>query len=698
MFRRVSSNFLLQSVIVVIGTALVAVLATGAWDAWRAVDTASRLEKIAEAAGYAFRAMHNLRLDRSLGVRALNVEGLPDARQLEQVKQARDGEFPALASTISALRMIDMSNRDAVVAQLEKETATLSALAKESVGDYTKPKNQRRAGLPKEYETVATSLLTMLDKISDNLVALAKNGDAFVDQMMLMRDAVWLVRSTGGDVSLTISNSIAFKQKLAEPQLQKLAGMVGRIEAGWEIVEKIRDGAALPPALIAAMDNAKARFFAPEFIAKRTQTVAALAAGETPQIAVSDWTMESVPRLASVTDLAEAALDAAKQRAGVRLARAEQTLGLKLAMLAGAVAFVVLGFLLVSRRVIGPLNLIQIAMMKVADGDLAVEVPCSDREDEIGALAQTLTTFKRNAGEKARIEAEQQSRTSQAATRQKAIEAHIAAFETHVAEALRALSAASNDMRKTSEKLSSSAEQTNRQAKNAAGSSSNASTNVNTVAAASQELTGSIAEISRQVTHAANIAGRAVTETQETDATVQGLTEAAQRIGKIVTLINEIADQTNLLALNATIEAARAGEAGKGFAVVAAEVKSLANQTAKATGDIAGQVSAIQEVAEKAVQAMRRIGSTIGEVNSVATSIASAVEEQGAATQEITRNTQEAARRTGEVAENITGVTAGANATGMAAADVRTSAEALSREADKLRHEVDDFLSKIRAA
>ncbi len=222
-------------------------------------------------------------------------------------------------------------------------------------------------------------------------------------------------------------------------------------------------------------------------------------------------------------------------------------------------------------------------------------------------------------------------------------------------------------MRRTSEGMSATSDQTNHQVRAVAAASEEASSNVQTVAAASEELSASIGEISRQVTHAASIAERAVEETRRTDNTVRGLTETAGRIGEVVKLISNIAGQTNLLALNATIEAARAGEAGKGFAVVASEVKSLANQTAKATEEISAQIAAVQKVTQEAVDAIRSIGGTIGEVSEVATGIASAVEEQGAATQEITRNTQEAARRTREVSETVAGVTDGADATGAAA-------------------------------
>lgn len=198
MLRRISANSLLQSVIAIVVVLLIAVLATGAWDAWRTLGTATRLERIAQSAAQAFRAMHNLRLDRSFTVRALNLDRVDEAKQLAQIAKIREAELPALNNTISLLRGTDMPNRDSVVAQLEKNAQTIERLAKESAADFVKQKSGRRAGLAKEYETVATDLLTMLDSISNTLVAMAEYGDPFVDQMLAMRDAAWLVRSTGG--------------------------------------------------------------------------------------------------------------------------------------------------------------------------------------------------------------------------------------------------------------------------------------------------------------------------------------------------------------------------------------------------------------------------------------------------------------------------------------------------------------------
>ena len=363
-----------------------------------------------------------------------------------------------------------------------------------------------------------------------------------------------------------------------------------------------------------------------------------------------------------------------------------------------AVMASVLVTVVLSRTISGSITRLAASTIKLADGDLTVQVEGSERKDEIGVLAGAIGVFRSNAIDKRRIEEEQRVLQQKASARQGAVEQHIAAFETQVRDALEALTAASVQMRGTSDGMWGTAEQTNDQVAAVVAASTEASSNVQTVAAASEELSASISEISRQVSNAASIAGRAVDEARQTDVTVQGLAEVVSGIRDVVKLISDIAGQTNLLALNATIEAARAGDSGRGFAVVASEVKSLATQTAKATGEISAQIDAVQNVTRDTVQAMKRIGGTISEVSSVATSIASAVEEQGAATKEITRSTQQAAARTQEVSDNISGVSEGAKTTGHAAQGVKSAAEALNQQTDRLRSQVDDFLAKIRAA
>jgi methyl-accepting chemotaxis protein len=235
-------------------------------------------------------------------------------------------------------------------------------------------------------------------------------------------------------------------------------------------------------------------------------------------------------------------------------------------------------------------------------------------------------------------------------------------------------------------------------AKAVASGTHDAATNVQTVAAAARQLSASVAEIGRQVGQSAVIAEKAVHEAQGTNAEILSLAEMAQRIGDIVKLINNIAAQTNLLALNATIEAARAGDAGRGFAVVAAEVKSLANQTSSATEEIAAQIAGIQQATQKSVESIEAIGKTIGDISHVTTTIASAIEQQGAATREITRSVQQAAAGTEGVSTNVAGVTEAASATGSAASQVEAAAATLSLQSQQLREQVDAFLTEVRAA
>ncbi len=381
------------------------------------------------------------------------------------------------------------------------------------------------------------------------------------------------------------------------------------------------------------------------------------------------------------------------------------TLGTILATLTSQGALAALGLalgillaLFIGRSIVRPVAGMTAAMERLADGDTSAPIPAQDFKDEIGAMAKAVGVFKENMVEAERLAALQREEQAKKAERQQAVEGHIAGFDGSMRQSLDALATAAGELRRTAESMSGTAEDTTRQAKAVASASDQASSNVQTVAASTEEMAASIAEISRQVVHSSQVAGKAVEAASRTNATMQGLSEAAQKIGEVVSLIQDIASQTNLLALNATIEAARAGEAGKGFAVVASEVKSLATQTGRATEEISGQISAIQTSTRDAVEAIKSIGAIIAEINEISGSIATAMEEQGATTREITRHTQEAARGTGEVSQNIAGVNRAASETGAAAAQVLGSANDLGKQAEMLRAEVVQFFARIRAA
>ncbi|MBE0529670.1 MAG: HAMP domain-containing protein [Rhodospirillales bacterium] len=354
---------------------------------------------------------------------------------------------------------------------------------------------------------------------------------------------------------------------------------------------------------------------------------------------------------------------------------------------------------LIGHRIANPIRLMTEAMGRLADGDLKVDIPAQDRRDEIGRMAEAVKVFKDNAVEKVRLEAEQEAKDRQAETEKRAAILKLAdTFEASVGHVVGQVSSAATEMQSSSEAMSATAEETTRQASAVAAASEQASANVQTVASAAEELSSSISEISRQVTQASQIAAAAVSEAEQTNVKVQGLAQAANKIGEVVALITDIAEQTNLLALNATIEAARAGDAGKGFAVVASEVKNLANQTAKATDEIGAQIAGIQAATQEAVAAINSITKTISKINEVNSGVASAVEEQGAATQEIARNVEQAAAGTQEVSANIGGVSQAANETGAAAGQINRAAGELSRQSETLRAEVDKFLANVRAA
>ena len=399
---------------------------------------------------------------------------------------------------------------------------------------------------------------------------------------------------------------------------------------------------------------------------------------------ISDFVVASVALHTATAEAAEAA-----SRRGT------------IAVAAGAVIAVVLFFgaaMLLSRLISVPVKTMTAAMMRLAAGDLDAALPPGDRGDEVGAMAKALIVFRENAVEARRLSSIRAKEQASKAARAQRVEALVRRFESTIGAVVKGLSGAAAEMTRAANTMAAATDTASGRSSVVAAASKEASHNVGNVATAAEELAVSIAEIGRQAQSSTAIARRSVDRATDTSSVVETLARGVQKIGDVIELIDGIASQTNLLALNATIEAARAGEAGKGFTVVASEVKSLATQTAKATHDIRAQIEGIQAATDGAVKAIGDIADTIVEIDKVAAGIASAVEQQGVATQEIARNVQQAASGTREVSTNIAAVSGAVSESHTVSEQVRNAARQLSTQAELLEREVVHFTADVQAA
>ncbi|HYD67605.1 methyl-accepting chemotaxis protein [Azospirillum sp.] len=498
-----------------------------------------------------------------------------------------------------------------------------------------------------------------------------------------LKNALWEMSEFAGRERGMVGAVVAGGKPFAPAQLEAVARARGHVESGWTIVRRLAGG--FGPRIEASAD-AIDRAFLTDFEKTRAAVFAASAAGQPYPIDGVRWFAAATAGIERILEAQATASEEVRALLDREAEAAGGELWLGVALLAAVAVLAVAAAWVISAQVNRPIHRLTETMGALAEGRFEVAVPGVGRRDEIGLMAEAVEVFKRNGQENERLRAEQERQRADAeAAKRAALESMASTVEREMRSAVERVAQRTRQMDGSAGSMASSADQVSANSQSVAAAAEQALANAQSVATAVEEMTASIRAINDQLSHASVVTRRAVGAGQKTHATIQALAETVGRIGDVAKLISAIAGQTNLLALNATIEAARAGEAGKGFAVVATEVKNLAVQTAKATEEIARQIASVQGDTAEAVAAVREISETIAEIDGIAGSVAAAMDQQGAATHEISRNVVETTGAAQEVSQRIAEVSAEAAANGGRAADVRTIAADLAASIDSLR-------------
>jgi methyl-accepting chemotaxis protein len=605
MFNRLSVSVLLNSLFGLMATTIVVLLALGGWESWGRLKATNQIVNNAEASIHLFAALHNMRSDRSNTNRELTSEKTGSLSQ--NLRNLRAAEYAGLQGATKALKLVEFPAGSTAVSDFEQNMRKMIALQQETEAALSQPKAQRRAGLADEFVKHANAFIEQLEALSSQMVQLVKLKDAYVDQLMHLKDLTWAMRQNAGDAAVLVSNSLA--GIVAPDAIMKFQVNLGRAKNVFALVEEFTVGLPLPASFKEAMQGAKSGVFGDEHTGKQLSILKAVVAGEKVNVDVATWSPISIGRQGVIQEAAEIALRTTKDYAADQYARAQRNLLLQLGLLALALAIAGTVVLVIARRITNPLLTVRDVMVRIASGDFNASLSKTNREDEIGQIISSVNEMVAQV---------------------RSTVGNIKTSAREVTNASAEISTSTTDLSQRTEEQAASLEETS---------------------ASMEEISATVKKNAENAQHASESAsatrdvaargGQVVAKAVEAMAKIE---DSSRKISDIIGVIDEIARQTNLLALNAAVEAARAGDAGRGFAVVASEVRSLAQRSSQAAKDIKdlitnsnGQVKDGVDLVNRAGSALTEIVDSIKQVADIVADIATASSEQATGLDQINK-------------------------------------------------------------